>query len=80
MALPNLTYDAVDLLRARAWNAAAQGHLPRARSLCEDATALGRKTGDLVVASSHCIAWPGSAGLGTWCAVSPSWNSRWSRG
>ncbi|HEX4247319.1 MAG TPA: AAA family ATPase [Pseudonocardia sp.] len=52
MALTNLTYDAADLLHARAWNAVAQGHLPRARSLCEDAAALGRKTGDLVVTSA----------------------------
>lgn len=52
LALPNMMYDAVDQLQSRAWSAVADGHLPRARALTEEAAGLGARSGDLVAASA----------------------------
>ncbi|HTK63396.1 MAG TPA: AAA family ATPase [Pseudonocardia sp.] len=52
LSLPNMMYDAADLLQSRAWSAVADGHLPKARALCEEAAGLGLRTGDLVAASA----------------------------
>jgi len=63
-ALVRRTYDAADALVARAWTAAAQGHLPQARKLADEAAQLALKSGDLVMASvaMHTQARFGAAG------------------
>jgi DNA-binding CsgD family transcriptional regulator len=48
----HLTYDAVDVLQARSWDALVNGHVGRACQLLEEAATLGQESGDLVVASS----------------------------
>jgi DNA-binding CsgD family transcriptional regulator len=45
--VPASQYNAVDLLRARAWTAAASGNLPQARLTLEQAATLGEDIGDL---------------------------------
>jgi DNA-binding CsgD family transcriptional regulator len=52
LAMPNMMYDAADLLCVRAWAAVAGGHLPRARTLSLEAANLGEACGDLVAASA----------------------------
>lgn len=52
LSLPEMMYDAVDHLQARAWSAVADGHLAKARALSEEAATLGTRTGDLVAASA----------------------------
>jgi DNA-binding CsgD family transcriptional regulator len=49
--LHTTTYDAPDALVARAWTAAAQAHLPRARQLTAEAAQLALTSGDLVIAA-----------------------------
>lgn len=46
--LPRLLHDQVDLLGARAWTAAAAGHLTEARRRLDKAAQLGEEIGDLV--------------------------------
>jgi len=50
--VPQMTYDAVDVLHARSWNSMVNGHVRQACRLLEEAATLGMKSGDLVVASS----------------------------
>jgi len=65
--VPHMTYDAVDVLQARAWNAMVNGHVGHACQLLEKAVTLGLKSGDLVVASSalHDLARLGRASQAT---------------
>ena len=50
--LPAVPVDEIEILRARAWTAAAAGNLPAARSQLEAAADLGEEVGDLVGATS----------------------------
>lgn len=61
--LPDLLHDQVDLLQARAWTAAAAGHLPEARNRFKEATHLADEIGDLVgeAAALHGLARLGQA-------------------
>lgn len=60
---PELYVYSGDLLHARAWTAAADGDLPRARAFLDEAAALGESTGDLVgwAAALHGLARLGQA-------------------
>jgi len=62
--LQKTTYDAADALVARAWTAAAQGHLAHARALADEGAQLGMTSGDLVMAAvaMHTQARFGAAG------------------
>jgi len=65
--VPHMTYDAVDVLHARSWNAVVNGRVGQACRLLEEAATLGLESGDLVVASSalHDLARLGRARLAT---------------
>jgi DNA-binding CsgD family transcriptional regulator len=56
-------YDIVDLLVARGWAFAADGHLQRARDMLQEAASVGEKSGDLVgaLAALHGVARLGRA-------------------
>ncbi len=62
--LPAVPVNEIEILRARAWTAAAVGNLPSARSQLETAVGLGEEAGDLVGATSalHDLARLGRAG------------------
>lgn len=63
LALPELLHDQVDLICARAWAAAAAGHLPEARRQLDEAARLGDEIGDVVggAAALHGLARLGQA-------------------
>jgi DNA-binding CsgD family transcriptional regulator len=52
LGLPKVLLNEADLLQARAWAAAAAGHLPAARHQLEAAADLGEQVGDLIGATS----------------------------
>ena len=58
LGLPRAKYLLVDLMQAEAWTAAAEGDLPKARVLLNDAIAVGVEIGDLVGQSTalHALA------------------------
>ncbi|MUL65790.1 hypothetical protein BOO86_15045 [Mycobacterium sp. CBMA 234] len=51
-ALPKRTYDAADAFVARAWTAAAGGHMLHARDLADQAAQIASKSGDLIMAAT----------------------------
>jgi DNA-binding CsgD family transcriptional regulator len=61
--LPTILLNETDLLRARAWTAAAAGDLPAARHHLEAAADLGEEIGDVLGATNalHCLARLGHA-------------------
>ena len=63
LGLPTILLNETDLLRARAWTAAAGGDLPGARHQLEAAADLGEEIGDVLGATNalHCLARLGHA-------------------